>query len=172
MRPCSSATRRVANGPVRQHLEHRRRGLEVGLLRLVDHRIDDVALASLLELSIDELQHARARRLAAERRRDRTTAGRPLVEHAEIEIAVERERERSRNRRRRHQQHVRRLALRAERLALLHAESVLLVDRGEAELRERRRLLHQRMRADDERRLRRREPRGDRLSLARRQDFR
>ena len=79
----------------------------------------------------------------------------------QVEIAVQRERERSRNRRRRHEQHVGRLALGAERLALLHAEAMLLVDDGEAEVRELGRLLHERVRADDERRRRLGEPRRD-----------
>ena len=52
----------------------------------------------------------------------------------------------------RHEQHVGRLPLGAERLALLDAEAVLLVDDGEAEPRERGRLLHQRVRADDQQR--------------------
>ena len=44
---------------------------------------------------------------------------------------------------------------------------MLLVDRGEAELGERRRLLHERVRADDQHRLATRESRRDRLSFAR-----
>ena len=101
--------------------------------------------------------------------RDRLPPRRPLVEQAEIEVAVQRERERARNRRGGHEQHVGRLALGAERLALLHAEAVLLVDDGEPEPRERRGLLHQRVRADDEQRRRIGQPPGDLLSLARAQ---
>src|SRR5436190_1195396 len=86
-----------------------------------------------------------------------------------IEIAVEREGERTRDRRRRHQEHVGRLALGAERLALLHAEAVLLVDDGEPESCERRGLLHERVGADDERRRWIGEPRRDVATLLRAQ---
>ena len=55
----------VRERPGGERLVHRRRGLEVGLLRFLDHRIDDVRLTSQLQLSIDELQHARARRFLA-----------------------------------------------------------------------------------------------------------
>ncbi len=46
----------------------------------------------------------------------------------------QRERQRARNRRRGHDQHIRRLALGAERQSLLHAETMLLVDDREAEI--------------------------------------
>ena len=52
-------------------------------------------------------------------------------------------------------------SLRAERLALLDAEAMLLVDDGEPEPPECGGLLHQRMRADDQRRRRIREARRD-----------
>ena len=79
-RPCRRATLAVRERPGREHLVHRRRRLQVGLLRLGDDRIDDVALSSCLELAVDELEDARARRFATKRRRDRVAPGRPLVE--------------------------------------------------------------------------------------------
>ncbi len=61
-----------------------------------------------------------------------------------------------------------RLALGAERQALVHAEAVLLVDDGKAEVAERDVLLEQRMRADDDvDRARRQAPRSTRRALAR-----
>ena len=54
---------------------------------------------------------------------------------------------------RRHQHYVRRLALSAKRLALLHTEAMLLVGGNEAELRERGCVLHQRVCSGDEQRL-------------------
>ena len=92
------------DAPVRERalgeqLVHRRRRLEVGLLRLLDHRIDDVRLPTLRHLAIDELQHALTRGLRAERGRDRLPARRSLVDDREIEVAVQRERERARDRR-------------------------------------------------------------------------
>ncbi len=164
MRPCKQSHAPVRERPGGERLVHRRRGLEVGLLRFLDDRIDDVGLTSQLQLSIDELQHTRARRLLSQRRRDRTTARRPLVEHAQVEVTVHRERERARDRRRRHEEYVGRFALRRERLPLLDAESVLLVDRREPETRERRGLLHERVRPDHQHGLVSRQPRGDRLA--------
>ena len=155
MRPCRSATRRSANAPARERLEHRRRRLEVGLLRLLDHRVDDVRLSSLRPARRStNCEHALARRL---RPRSAVATGcRPggrssrmlrsrspySVSASERGIGVAVISSTSG-----------RLALGAERLALLDAEAVLLVDDGEPELAERRRLLHQRVRADDEQRL-------------------
>ena len=62
-------------------------------------------------------------------------------------IAVHRERERPRDRRRRHVQHVWRASLR-ERLALLDAEAVLLVDDRDSEIAQLDAFLNQRVRAD------------------------
>ena len=82
---------------------------------------------------------------------------RPQVRH--VEVGVEDLAERPRDGRRGHQQDVRRApaGLRLERAALLDAEPVLLVDDDEAEVGERDRLLDQRVRPDDDRRLARRD---------------
>ena len=89
-----------------ERLEHRRRRLEIDLLRLFDDRVDDVRLPPFLYLSVHERQHAVTRGLATKRRGDGTATRRPLIENAQIELAVQRERERSRNRRGRHEQYV------------------------------------------------------------------
>ena len=89
---------------------------------------------------------------------------RPQVRH--VEVGVQDLAERPRDRRRGHQQHVRRAAagLRLERAALVHPEPVLLVDDDEAEVRERDRVLDERVGADDDARLARRD-RLERLGL-------
>ena len=82
-------------------------------------------------------------------RHDRLARRRRLRDLGDGEVAVHGERERARDRRRRHVQHVRRASLR-ERLALLDAEAVLLVDDGDGEVAQLDALLDQRVRADDD----------------------
>ena len=65
-----------------------------------------------------------------EPRRDRLPAGGLLVQHRDVHVAEIGQRQGARDRRRGHDQDVDRLALGAEREALVHAEAVLLVDDG------------------------------------------
>ena len=143
-----------------------RRGTECDLVALLDQRQHDVRLTGFRDLRVDEVEHLRARLLGTPRRRHRLAARRTLVEHTHVEVAVQRERERPRNRRGAHQQHVGTRALLAKREALLHAEPMLFVHHSEAESRELRSLLRERVRADDDQRLATREPRRRGLSLA------
>ena len=154
MRPCSSATDSPGERPRRELLVHRRRRLEIGLLRFLDHRIDDVGLAALRPSRVRRTPaRARAPTPAActvvigcrpgGRSSSMLTSRSPYsVSASERGIGVALI-----------EQHVGRLALRRQRRALLHTEAMLLVDGDEAEPREHRALLHQRVRADDEHRL-------------------
>ncbi len=128
-----------------EHIEHRRGGLEVGLLRLIDHRVHNVRLPSLLELSIHKLEDARTSGFGSERRSDRKASWWAFVERAEIQIAVQRESERAWNRRSTHEKHIGAFSLLSERRSLLDAEPVLLVDDRQPQLTEVGALLDQRM---------------------------
>ena len=63
-------------------------------------------------------------------------AGGHFVNHRNVEVAVKRQAERARNRRGRHHQQMRIIAFAHQRLALRHAELVLLVNDHQAELRQ------------------------------------
>ena len=103
------------------------------LVGLLDQGINDVGLAARCQL----LQHESRGllRLCGETDPgDELAASRgQFVEDGDIEIAVEGEGKGARNRRRRHREHGDAFALRKERLALGHAELVLLIDHGEGE---------------------------------------
>ena len=73
-----------------------------------------------------------------EPRRDRLPAGGLLAQHRDVHVAEIGQRQGARDRRRGHDQDVDRLALGAEREALVHAETVLLVDDRKPEIVERR----------------------------------
>ena len=86
-------------------------------------------------------QHARVDRLAARR------ASR---QPRDIHVAIGGERQRARDGRRGHHQHIgRRVALALQLHALMHAEAMLLVDDGKAQIAERDVFGKQRMRADE-----------------------
>ena len=82
------------------------------------------------------------------RRVDRLAARRLLAQRRHVHVAEIGEHQRARDRRRRHDQQVDRLALGGERQALAHAEAMLLVDHGEAEIGEGDALLEQGVGAD------------------------
>ena len=129
-------------------LRHLGRGLQIARLGLLDERADHVGLAAGLELASDELVDPLPLGLVANLGHDRRPPGRQLVEHGDVEIAVERQGQGAGDRGRRHDQHVRVLALPAERRALEHAEPVLLVDDGEPEALELHRVLDEGVGAD------------------------
>ena len=82
-------------------------------------------------------------------RDDGLAAGRPAHDARDIHVAVSGERQRARNGRRRHHKHIDRLLAFALQLhALMHAETMLLVDDGETQIAERDIFREQRMRAD------------------------
>ena len=129
--------------PVRLHLGRTREPR----LRLLDQRTDDVGLAARVEMHPQpRVRVARALR-PDPRGDDRLAVRGRLRDLAHGQVAVDRQRERARDRRRGHVQHVRASALR-ERLSLLDAEPVLLVDDGDREIGELDVALDQRMCAD------------------------
>ena len=141
--------RQLAGGEL---LELLGRGLGLDLRRALHERADDVRLAArgdLLAQTVVGDPPVRRRRpdhLGGDRRPPR----RHLVQLAAVEVAVDEHRRGTRDRRRRHHEHVRRGAEVAQQRALLDAEAVLLVDDREAELRERRVAVEQRVGADDD----------------------
>ena len=135
---------------LREVVGHLGRRLEVDLLRLLDQRVDDVGLPARVDLLADEVVDLVAARFRLGDRLDRLPARRHLAHHRDVEVAVGRQRQRARNRRRGHHQHVGVQPLGAQRRPLHHAEAVLLVDDHQPQLAERDRILHQRVRADDQ----------------------
>src|SRR5205814_2045464 len=107
--------------------------LEVQLLRLFNDRMDDVDLGARFDLGVDEGVDALELRARSHRGLDALAAGRQLVDDGELEVAVHGKSQRSRNRRGGHDEDVGRFGFGEEALALLDAESKLLVDNGEAE---------------------------------------
>ncbi len=124
-------------------------------LRCLDERADDVGLPALAEQPREPGVRLGGLLLLDPARDDRLARRRRLRDLGDGEIAVHRERERARDRRRGHVQHVRRATLR-QRLALLDAEAVLLVDDRDREIAQLDALLDQRVRADDDVRAERR----------------
>ena len=95
-------------------------------------------------------------RLLGERCDERLDAGAPLghrADRGDVEVAEDRHRDGARDRRRGQHECVGRRALRAQRLALLDAEAVLLVDDDEAEIGERRAVAQKGVRPHDDPRL-------------------
>src|SRR5687768_18355807 len=91
----------------REFFVHRGRRFQGEFLRLLDDWINDVPLAPLLQLAVQERHHLVVRRSVAQQRRHRLPAGRTFVEHADIEVSVQREGQRSWDGRRTHEQRVR-----------------------------------------------------------------
>jgi hypothetical protein len=85
-------------------------------------------------------------------RRDRRSPGRQLGEGGHVEVTEDRHSHGARDRRRGHHEHVRPAVPRlvAQRVPLLDAEPVLLVDDDQPEVGELHPVLQQRVRADDD----------------------
>ena len=142
-------------------LEHRR--LLRGILRVLPRRlgVDGGAHDEHLVSRGDLLDHplpdpAEPGGLLGQRRdvgRDAGAAGRHGADRGDIEVTEDGHRDGARNGSRRQDEHMRAGALRTQRLALLDAETVLLVDDDEPEVGERRGGAQQRMGADDDPRL-------------------
>ena len=122
--------------------------LEIDLVGFFDQRVDDVRLPAGVELLPDKLVDFVAPRFRLGDGLDGQPARRHVADHRDVQVAVHRERERARDRRRRHHEHVGMQPLRAQRRALQHAETVLLVDDDQAQRREAHVALDERVRAD------------------------
>ena len=116
-------------------------------LRALDERADDVRLAAVVEVPPEAGVRLGAPLLAHPGRDDRLAVRRRGRDLRHGEVAVDRERERPRDRRRGHVEDVRAPPL-GERGPLLDAEAVLLVDDGDREVGELDLALDQRVRAD------------------------
>ena len=125
-------------------------GLEIDLLGAFDQRVDDVRLAPGVDLFANEIVNLVAPRLGLDPGPNRRPARGQVGNLRDIQFTVIGQRQRARDRSRRHQQGVGPQALRPQCRPLRDAEAVLLVDDDQAELVERDRLLHQRVRADDQ----------------------
>ena len=139
-------------------------GLLLGRPRLdrsrLDHeRADDVCLPSRLEVSAEPPIRLGAPVGGHPARHDRAPPRRKLGNLAHGQVAVDGQRERAGDRGGRHVEHVRR-PCGGERLPLLDAEPMLLVDDGDRHLAQVDACLDQRVRADDDARLERRLPLG------------
>ena len=128
-------------------VRHLGRRLQIDLFRFFDERIDDVGLASGVELLLHELVDVRTPRFRLHGGENRPPARRHVAHHGDVEIAIDRQRERSRNGRGGHHQDVRVQPFRSKRGALHHAEAMLLVDDGQAQRMKIHGALHQRVRA-------------------------
>ena len=132
--------------------------LVVHRLRLLDERIDHVDLAPLLDLLLHEAEEPQAGRIGVMERADGLAARGQLVDDRYVEVAVERHGQRARNGRGGHHQHMGRTpVLGPEPGALLDAEAMLLVDDHEAEVVELHAVFDQRMGADQNLHLARRD---------------
>ena len=123
-------------------------GGEVEGLRLADERADPIDEIACGDRAPDGADHLVETIDGDDLRGDRLAARRLLAQHGDVHIAETGERQGSRDRRRRHDEDIHRFALRAEGEALVHAEAVLLVHHGEAEIVKGDALLEERMRPD------------------------
>ena len=144
----------VAERPGLQPLRLRHGGGGGDGLRLVDGRADDVDLPAPGDLLAHELVAGLALRLVDEPRHHRLPARRDAGDGGHVQVAEHGQGERPRDGRRRHVQHVRGDAVplgpAGERVALLHAEAVLLVDDQQREPGEAHVLLQEGVRPDRE----------------------
>jgi hypothetical protein len=149
-----------------QFLEARLRGGEIDLFGFLDQRADPIgALARVQRAAgrVLDLLDARQRNGAGV---DRLAAGRLLTQFGDVHVAEKSEHQRARDRRGGEHQHVDRLALLCQRQPLMHAEAMLLVDDGEREIVERNFLLEQRVGADQEIDVAKRQPVENSLAFA------
>ena len=142
-------------------------GARDGRLGGLDQRADDVGLAAVREMARQPRVRLRAAVVGDPGGHDRLAVGGRRRDLGDREVAVDGQRERARDRRRRHVEHVRAAPL-GERGALLDAEAVLLVDDRDREVAEADLLLDQRVRADGDLHVSRRDQLADVRVLLRR----
>ena len=146
-RPCRQPTRNPFSSARRSRSASSSAARADGRLRRLDQRADDVRLAAVREVAREPLVRLGAAVVGDPGGHDRLAVGGRRRDLGDRQVAVDRQRERARDRRRRHVEHVRAAPL-GERGALLDAEAVLLVDDGDGEVAEADLLLDQRVRAD------------------------
>src|SRR5262249_35375936 len=100
----------------------------------LDDRVNNVGLAALVDLLLQETVDLFDAFAGGVLRDDRLAAGRQLVNYADVEIAVHGHGERTGDGGRGHDEDVGRDALLDQAKALEDAESMLLIDDGEAQL--------------------------------------
>ena len=100
----------------------------------LDGRADDVDLMPRRNLLVQKAVHVAALFAGDEPCFDGLAARRQLVQHRNIQVAVHEQPQRARDGRGAHDQQVRALCLARQQAALPHAEAVLLVHDGEAEI--------------------------------------
>jgi hypothetical protein len=103
-------------------------------LRFLDQRADPVGLPPLRDRIAQVAHDLPDPRRGQQRGLHRLPPRRFFVQHADVHVAVLRKAQRAGDRRRRHHQHIRRLPLGAQPHALGHAEPVLFVDDGKAQV--------------------------------------
>ena len=122
---------------------------QVQLGVLVDERMHDIHLPPRAQLAPEGTIHIVAVLLIAQNRLDGLASRRQFVDDADVEVAIDSHRQRARDGRRRHHQHMRRqFGLFPQPGTLGHAEAVLLVDDGHAEVAELHSVLDEGVRAD------------------------
>ena len=132
----------------REVLVHFLRGLHGLGLGFLDHRVDHVGLAALVDLPLQEAVNLLDAVGGGVLGDDGLAAGRQLVDDGDVQVAIKRHGQRARNGRGGHHQDVGMHGLLHQSEALQDAEAVLLVDDGEAEILELHVLFEQRVRAD------------------------
>src|SRR5581483_3374067 len=138
-----------------EFLVHLHRGLEFPLLILFNDGVNDIRLVSSRHLLSHKIPNVTGTIVRNSASNDRSPPRRQLVDDTDIQVTVERERQGARNRRSCHYQDVRFShghisGLLHELESLQDAETMLLVDDDEAEIREVHVLFDQRMRSNDQ----------------------
>ncbi len=126
------------------------RGAGRRLVALVDQRIDDEGLTSVLDLRTDESVGALAFARGQNMRGNRLAACGHFIHDGEVEVAVDGQCQRARDGSGGHHQQVRMGAFAAQRGALFDAETMLFVNDGQLQVCKRDRVFDQRVGADDD----------------------
>ena len=125
-------------------------GREIDFLGLFHQRADPINTCAGFDLPFEAIDHIVHFFRRDQARIDRFAAGRLFIELADLHIAIGGEGERAWDGCRGHHEDVRARALGLELEPLVHAEAVLFVDHGHAQISKRDTLLEDRMGADDD----------------------
>ena len=142
-------------------------GEEVEFLVFLDEGVDDIGLSSLAQLLPHEVVHGLAVALVAHEGGDGFASRGEFVDDAHVEVAIDGHGQCAWDGCGGHHQHMGRHHVFAPQLGTLrHAEAVLLVDDGKAEVVELDGVLDERVRADEDVQLARGEPLVDAVAVA------